>query len=78
MLSIHLHHLKVLVFLYTYWPRVEPSALLLLLFVGLLCQLSMIDGDDCGAVGGMNDWQGKRKFSERACPSGALSGADAT
>jgi hypothetical protein len=24
----------------------------------------MIDGDDCGAVGGMNEWQGKPKYWE--------------
>jgi hypothetical protein len=39
---------------------VDPSPLLLLPFIGLLYQPWMIDGDDCGAVGGMNEWQGKQ------------------
>jgi hypothetical protein len=25
----------------------------------------MIDGDDCGEISGMNEWQGKPEFSER-------------
>jgi hypothetical protein len=29
------------------------------------------DYDD-GEVGGMNDWQGKPKYSEKTCPSAAL------
>jgi hypothetical protein len=33
----------------------------------------MIDDDDCGAVGGMNEWQGKLKYSEKTCPSAAVS-----
>jgi hypothetical protein len=32
----------------------------------------MVDGDAYGAVGGMNDWQGKPKYPEKACPSAAL------
>jgi hypothetical protein len=28
----------------------------------------MIDGDDCGAIGGMNEWQGKSKYSEKTYP----------
>jgi hypothetical protein len=36
-------------------------------------QLCMIDGDHCGAVSGMNEWQGKRKYSEETCPSAAMS-----
>jgi hypothetical protein len=31
----------------------------------------MIDEDDCGAIGGMNDWQRKRKCSGRTRPSTA-------
>jgi hypothetical protein len=27
----------------------------------LLYQLWMINGDDCGAISGMNEWQGKPK-----------------
>jgi hypothetical protein len=32
-------------------------------FIGLLYQHWMIDGDDCEAIGGMNEWQGKQKYS---------------
>jgi hypothetical protein len=32
----------------------------------------MIDGDDCGAVGGMNEWQYKPECREETCPSAAL------
>jgi hypothetical protein len=32
----------------------------------------MIDGDDCGAIGGMNEWQGKPKYWEETCPSAAV------
>jgi hypothetical protein len=28
-----------------------------------------MDGDDdCGAISGMNDWQGNPKYSEETCP----------
>jgi hypothetical protein len=36
----------------------------------------MIDGDDCGAVGGMNEWQEKPKYSQKTCHSIALSTTD--
>jgi hypothetical protein len=36
--------------------------------LGYCYQPWMIDGDDCGAVGGMNEWQGKPKYSEVNCP----------
>jgi hypothetical protein len=42
---------------------VEPSPLLLRLFIGLLYQPLMIDGDDCGAVSGMN--KNQRRSSPR-------------
>jgi hypothetical protein len=32
----------------------------------------MIDGDHCGAINGMNEWQGKPKYSEETCPSAKL------
>jgi hypothetical protein len=35
---------------------VEPSPLLLRPFIGLLYQSWMIDGDDCLAIGWMNEW----------------------
>jgi hypothetical protein len=28
----------------------------------------MIDGDDCGAISGMNEWQGKPKYLEDPGP----------
>jgi hypothetical protein len=31
------------------------------------------DDDDCGAISGMYEWQGKPKYSEKTCPSAALS-----
>jgi hypothetical protein len=37
-----------------------------------------MDGDYCGAVSGMNEWQGKPKFLERTSPSAALSTTDPT
>jgi hypothetical protein len=40
---------------------VEPSLLLPLPFIGLMYQPWMIDGDDCGAIRGMKEWEGKRK-----------------
>jgi hypothetical protein len=36
----------------------------------------MEDGDDCGADGGMNDWQENPAFSVKTCRSAALSTAD--
>jgi hypothetical protein len=38
----------------------------------------MIDGDDCGAISGMYEWQGEPKFSEEAGSSAALSSIDST
>jgi hypothetical protein len=40
-------------YLFVYDAAVEPSP---------LYQSWMIDGDDCGAVGGMNECQGKLKY----------------
>jgi hypothetical protein len=31
------------------------------------------DGDDCEAISVMNDWHGKQQYSEKSCPSAALS-----
>jgi hypothetical protein len=39
---------------------VQASPLELRPFIGLLYQPSMTDGDDCGVVGRMNDWQHRR------------------
>jgi hypothetical protein len=60
-----------------YMAGLEPSTRLLQPFIGLLYQTCMIDGDDCKAITGMNEWQGKPKYSEE-CPSAALSTADPT
>jgi hypothetical protein len=57
---------------------VETSPLLLWPIVALLYQPWMIDGDDCGAVGGMNEWQGKLEYWEETCPSAAPSTTDPT
>jgi hypothetical protein len=38
----------------------------------------MIDGDDCGVIDGMNEWQDKRKYPEKTCPSTALSTTNPT
>jgi hypothetical protein len=56
---------------------VEPAPVLLRPF-GLLYQPGMINGDDCGAVSGMNEWQGKLKYSEETYSSAALSTTDST
>jgi hypothetical protein len=40
----------------------EQSPLLLRPFIGLLHQSWMLEGDDCGAISGMNDGQGKPKY----------------
>jgi hypothetical protein len=45
--------------------------------IGLLYQPWVIDGD-CGADDGMNEWQGKPKYSEETRPSAALSATDPT
>jgi hypothetical protein len=57
---------------------VKTSSLLLRLFIGLLYKHFIIDGDDCGAISGMDGWQGKRKCSSKTCHSIALSTKDAT
>jgi hypothetical protein len=47
-------------------------------FIGLFYQLWMMEGDVCGAISGMNEWQGNPKYSEETYPSAALSTADPT
>jgi hypothetical protein len=38
------------------------------------CMTDYVDDDDtCRASGGMSDWQEKRKYSKKTCPSAALS-----
>jgi hypothetical protein len=38
-----------------FWAGAEPSLVVLRTFIGLLYQPWMIDDDDWGAIGGMND-----------------------
>jgi hypothetical protein len=45
-----------------YWPNV----------------LALDDGDDCGAISGINEWHEKQKYSEETCPSIILPTTDTT
>jgi hypothetical protein len=63
-------------FLFTCGAGVKPSPLLLWPFIGLLYQPWMIEGDDCGAISGINGWQGKPQYSKEACSNAALSTTD--
>jgi hypothetical protein len=64
--------------LFVYGAGTESSPLLLHPFISLLCQPLMIDGDDCGAVSGLNERQVKPKHWKKTCPSAALSITDST
>jgi hypothetical protein len=45
---------------------VNPSPLVPRLSIGVLYQPRMIDDNyDCGAIGGMNDWQGSRRIRRK-------------
>jgi hypothetical protein len=46
--------------------------------IGLFYQLWMIDGEDCGAISEMNEWQRKPKYPEKTWHSAALSTTDPT
>jgi hypothetical protein len=59
--------------LFIYVTGVESSPLTLRPLIAVLCQFWMIDANGCGAISGMNVWQGKQKYSEATCPSAALS-----
>jgi hypothetical protein len=50
----------------------EPSPAWLWSFIGLLYQPWMIDGDDCGAISSISEWQGKPKYSKKTCSIAAL------
>jgi hypothetical protein len=65
-------------FLFIYEAGVESSPLLRQPIIDLLYQPWLMDSDDCGSISGMNEWQGKLKYSKRACPSAALSTTDPT
>jgi hypothetical protein len=45
----------------------KTSPLLLKPFVGLLYQHWMLDGDNCGAISGMNKLYEKPKYYEKTC-----------
>jgi hypothetical protein len=72
------HRISFIAVLFICEAGVEPSPLLLRPFIGLLYQQWVIDGDDCGAVGGMDEWQGKPKYWEETCPSAAVSTTNPT
>jgi hypothetical protein len=61
----HLWCLKPTITAAIFWPVVQY-------------QHWMIDGDDYGAVSGMNEWQEESKYTGKACPSAALSSIDRT
>jgi hypothetical protein len=44
----------------------------------VVCCTNPKDGDDQGAISGMNEWQGKPKYSEKTGPSASLSITDPT
>jgi hypothetical protein len=48
--------------LFTCGAGEEQHPLLLRPFIGLLYQHWMIDGDYCGTINGMNEWQGTPKY----------------
>jgi hypothetical protein len=62
---------------FIYVAGVELSALLRPI-IGLLYVPWMIDGDDFGAITGINEWQGKPKYSEETCHSAHMLTADNT
>jgi hypothetical protein len=66
------------VFLFMYAAEVEQSPLFPRPFIGLLYQPGMIYVDDCGAIGGMDDWQGKPKYSVKTCHNATLSTTNPT
>jgi hypothetical protein len=68
----------LLAFLFIYGAKVEPSSQLLRPFIGLLYQPRMVDGDECEAISGMKAGRGKQKYSEKTCPTDALSTTDPT
>jgi hypothetical protein len=66
---------------FIYMARAESISLLLRPLLGQLYQTLMIDdydGSDCRGICSMNDWQGKRKCSEKTCRSASLSTINAT
>jgi hypothetical protein len=59
-----------IIFLFMCGTGVEPSPLLQ---SHLLADFTwMVDGDECGAVRGMNEWQKKSEYSKKTCLNTAL------
>jgi hypothetical protein len=56
----------------------EQSPLILRPLIGLLYQPWKIDGADCEAISGMNEWQVKSKYFDETCPSAVLATTDPT
>jgi hypothetical protein len=55
------------------WDEVHITAAIYWLIVPALD-----DGDDCGAISGLNEWQRKPKHSEKTCSKAALSTTNPT
>jgi hypothetical protein len=62
----------------SYGSGVEPGPPILPSSTGLMYQPWMIDGDHCGAISGMNEWQGNPKYWDEPCSSAALHTTDLT
>jgi hypothetical protein len=52
--------------------RLPNSVFHLLGFCGEFGSIVELMDDDCGAISGINEWQGKPKYLETSCSSGAL------
>jgi hypothetical protein len=55
---------------------VEPSPQLLWPLIGLLYQPWKVYGNDCEAIGGINNCQGKLKYWEKSFPGAVFSTTD--
>jgi hypothetical protein len=64
----HLRTAAPSIFWFPIWSGVEPSPLLLWPLIGLLHLPSMTDGDDCGGISGVNEWQGNRSTTKKPSP----------
>jgi hypothetical protein len=67
---LYSRYIMVVIYL-SVWSASKSN--IILTYIGLLYQPWMIDGDDCRAVNGMNEWQGIPKYSEETRPSADLS-----
>jgi hypothetical protein len=61
-----------------YWPGAQSTFPLLWPFIDLLYQPWVRDGDDCGAISGVDGLQWKPKYSEKTCSSSVLSTTNPT